>query len=96
MKYLDGFVNEVLRVYGPAQGIIFRECEKDIQVGDLFIKKGVKVGMGTIYNHFNPKYYPEPFLIKPERWIENPPKEPYVFTPFSTGPRGCIGKHLAL
>ena len=59
-------------------------------------KKGIKEKFGSIHNHFNPKYYPEPFLIKPERWIENHLKNSFIFTPFSAGSKGCISKHLAL
>lgn len=40
-------------------------------IGDIPIKKGVRLNIGTVINNFNPKIYPDPFDIKPERWIEN-------------------------
>lgn len=51
--------------------------------------------------HHNPAYFPSPHAFDPERWLQ-----PYTdadaiesaraaFTPFSIGPRGCIGKSVA-
>lgn len=53
----------------------------------------------------NPKHFKEPNSFIPERWL--PASHPFyderfkndnqaVFKPFSTGPRDCIGKNLAL
>ena len=67
MKYLHGFINEVLRVYGPAQSLIARISDQDVMIDDLLVKKGTYINIGTIINHYSPKYYPEPFVIKPER-----------------------------
>jgi len=54
--------------------------------------------------HHNPKYWPEPFVLKPERFLDDNgellnsfhifQKMPYI--PFSRGKRPCIGQHLAL
>lgn len=52
--------------------------------------------MGTLANHFNPKYYPEPLKFNPDRWLNKTENDPHTFTPFSGGQRSCIGKHLAL
>jgi cytochrome P450 len=58
----------------------------------------------TIYAmHHNAEYFPEPYSFRPERWIASMdnPKEKIdaarvAFIPFSTGPRGCVGKPLAM
>ena len=45
----------------------------------------------------DPEYFPDPFEFKPERWFqENVIKDPFTYTPFSSGVRNCIGQHLAL
>ncbi|KAK7605045.1 hypothetical protein V9T40_006231 [Parthenolecanium corni] len=51
------------------------------------------------YNlHHNPKYYPNPEKIDPDRFLpENINARPKCsFLPFSEGPRGCLGKNFAL
>jgi len=65
---------------------------------------GCDVGTGIYSIHHNPKYYPEPFVYSPGRWLVS---EEYstqeavelarsAFTPFSIGPRACIEKGLPM
>ncbi|OOF94194.1 hypothetical protein ASPCADRAFT_208737 [Aspergillus carbonarius ITEM 5010] len=77
-----------------------------------FIPGGYDVGTGIYSIHHNENYYPEAFTFRPERWIlsgaegdtdsvgaadrEGLSKAQGAFNPFSIGPRGCIGKGLAL
>ncbi|PVH94292.1 cytochrome P450 [Periconia macrospinosa] len=72
------------------------------------IPQGTLVGIITYAIHRNSAYFPEPFKFQPERWL---PKDDErgsgeftdaqrklmhdAFNPFSTGTRGCAGKHLA-
>ncbi len=44
--------------------------------------------------HMDPKIYPEPFVFRPERWIENPKLTRYLFA-FGRGSRNCLGMNLA-
>ena len=55
--------------------------------------------------HHNEAYYPDSFAYKPERWIADDKAGWSVecvalaqsaFCPFSIGPRGCVGKALAM
>lgn len=77
-----------------------------------FIPAGCDVGTGIYAIHHNENYYPEAFNFRPERWIlagaegdietvgtadrDSLAKAQGAFNPFSIGPRGCIGKGLAL
>jgi cytochrome P450 len=45
--------------------------------------------------------FAQPEKFAPERWLANAPPEfnndkKAIFQPFSTGPRNCVGKNLAL
>jgi len=103
MNYTMGVLKETLRVTNPAFAAIMRRSLKDHQLSNNFkIKKGTLVGYFTSHNGFKEEYFEEPNVFKPERWLAgNDPdakwkKEPYSYTPFSAGPRNCIGQHLAL
>jgi len=40
--------------------------------------------------HYNPRYWRNPEIFKPSRFLENWPRD--AFIPFSAGPRACIGR----
>jgi cytochrome P450 len=44
--------------------------------------------------HVNPTIFPSPLTFNPNRWINDPKLDRYLFT-FSRGPRACIGINLA-
>ena len=69
-----------------------------------FIPEGADIGTCIYSIHHNEKYFLNPFLFCPERWItaadgsneEDVAQAHSAFTPFSIGPRSCIGKALGL
>lgn len=81
-------------------------------VDGVYLPEGTNCGTPTYSIHRQEKYYREPETYVPERWIEGAScsaanaswtttKEDietarHAFCPFSIGPRGCIGKSMAL
>ena len=48
--------------------------------------------------HYNPEYYEDPDVFRPERWLEtstNAPPDRSLFRTFGRGPRSCMGLNMA-
>ena len=62
------------------------------------IKKGVFLSGNWIAYLNNPEFFDQPLSFIPERWEKDECKQHQhiVSLTFSGGPRGCIGKNLAL
>lgn len=67
-------------------------------IGPYQVKKGSCVGTNIIGACHNPKYWKNPGVFDPDRWLDKDQlsEQPYAFTPFSAGPRACIGKGLSI
>ena len=66
--------------------------------GQYSIPKGMNVIAYAHGVHRDPANYPDPDAFKPERWLDANGKfqyKPYIFMPFSMGPRVCVGESLA-
>ena len=78
-----------------------RDCNKDVQIGNLQIKKGVRVLFPIWAMHHNPEFFPEPESFIPERFLKsnnssNSEVVPFSYIPFGGGPRKCIGLRFAM
>ena len=100
--YLYGVIQEGLRMgYGISQrspriarteDLIYKSEDGKYQ---YVIPKGTPIGESSRILHHNPRYFPDPFKFKPERWITEDNKrnvhlEKYILS-FSTGSRICLG-----
>lgn len=74
-----------------------------LEVLDQNIPPGTVVGCPIYALHHHETFVPDPFTYNPSRWIAGEPHVTTatleglhsVFSPFSIGPRGCIGKPMA-
>jgi len=98
LVYLDKFINEVLRLRSPASLVISRKANEDIKYKDITIPKGTLVGIYYQMIHSNPLYWDEPEKFNPDRFSRENRKgrNPFVYIPFSAGPRECIGTNFSL
>jgi cytochrome P450 len=97
LRYLDSVIRETLRLYPPAY-TIGREVVQTIELGGYEITPGAQLLMSQCVVHRDPRFFPEPTLFSPERWldasIERLPR--FAYFPFGGGPRVCIGNHFAM
>jgi cytochrome P450 len=96
LPYTSGVFAEALRLY-PVAAMIFRRALEDHPVGDHVIPKGGVVIMSQYVVHRDPRFYPNPDVFDPDRWVpEERAKRPrYCYFPFGGGPRVCIGEGFA-
>lgn len=85
---------ETLRMHPPVAQLE-RVSTQDYTLPDsnLLLKKGMTVQIPVIGLHYDPEYYPDPYKFEPNRFSpeEKAKRSHYVFLPFGTGPRNCIG-----
>ena len=103
LEYMQAVLNETLRMSTPAPTMVSRAAKRDSFVGDFPIPKKANVVVSFLINNFNTKYFEDPYEFRPERWINSEGKTisyhlkgPFIFIPFSAGPRVCIGQSMAI
>jgi len=63
-----------------------------------FLPAGTQLGLSPYNLHLDDVTFPEPYLFKPERWLDGnvTPEMNLAHIPFGLGPRQCIARNLAM
>lgn len=83
--YLDAVVKETNRRH-LALNRLFRVALDDVDFGKFKVQKGQVMGVSVFNVHHDPKFYPEPYKFRPERFLNGEVDES-LYLPFSVGPR---------
>jgi cytochrome P450 len=99
--YLRMCIDESMRITPPIGASLFREAGPGgVTVDGHHFPAGIDVGTSIYSIHHNADYFPRPHRFMPERWAAGAEHVPggasAALNPFSLGPRGCIGKSLAI
>ncbi|XP_063366043.1 cytochrome P450 6B2-like [Cydia amplana] len=97
MKYLDMCFSEAMRIF-PSLGFLTRKCVRvyTIPGTDVTIDPGVNIIVPVKSLHLDPQYFQDPEEFRPERFHPDNVAsiDKYIYLPFGTGPRACIGERL--
>ncbi|KAL7933465.1 cytochrome P450 [Trichoderma chlorosporum] len=100
LEYLSAVINESMRLHPPTPGTLPRTIhEEGDTISGHFIPPGTHIDSWYWTAFHFPEYWTQAEEFIPERWLGDPRFENdqrRIFTPFSVGGRGCIGKNLAL
>ncbi|KAG1902247.1 cytochrome P450 [Suillus fuscotomentosus] len=101
LTYSSAVFNETMRMF-PSASVVPKLSTEDTTftltdangtMKTVVVPKGVELELDITGVHYNPKYWEDPFVFKPERFLGDWNRD--AFLPFSAGSRGCVGKKFA-
>jgi cytochrome P450 len=96
LPYTNAVYSEALRLYPPVW-TVGRTALVDHEIDGMTIPTGSVVLLSAYVVQHDPRWFPEPFAFRPERWLSDDGRAPtFAYFPFGAGPRVCIGQPLAL
>jgi cytochrome P450 len=93
LPLLDRVVKESMRVIAPVPWNA-RVTSQPAELGGYELPAGTEVWMSIHHTHHMPELYPVPERFDPRRWETIDPSV-FAYSPFSAGPRMCIGATFA-
>jgi cytochrome P450 len=108
--WTDAVLSEAMRLYPPVIGAPRRPLN-DFEVCGHRVPKDSFIGIFPWVIHRDPRWWPQPELFAPQRWLETaqaadaadeltghavrPGRPRFAYLPFGGGPRQCIGNTFA-
>jgi cytochrome P450 len=97
LVYLTQSLQETLRLYPAAPVLLSRRSLRPITLGGWQLPARTMFTVPVQLMHHDPRWFPDPQAYRPERFAPDAPEIPRgAFMPFGTGPRVCLGQHLAM
>ncbi|KAK7743411.1 hypothetical protein SLS62_010605 [Diatrype stigma] len=98
-RYLRACVKEALRVSPPNTATLWRRQSADdsepLVIDGHAIPPGTDIGVNLYSLHHNADYFPDPFVYRPERWLEEAEEtttNQRAWAPFIAGTHSCPGQ----
>ncbi|GKZ31010.1 hypothetical protein AbraIFM66950_010930 [Aspergillus brasiliensis] len=105
LPYMQACIDEAFRMYPPVPTGLQRMTIEPTLISGYELPPGTKVFVHSLAAYQSSSNFHAPKRYLPERWLpeaRTDPASPFfsdnrdVLQPFSTGPRNCIGRNLAL
>lgn len=97
LVYTDAVIREAMRLYPPVW-CIGRAPLEPVEFRGFRLPKGAEIFIPQWVVHRDPRWYDEPDVFRPQRWLDGQldrmPR--FAYFPFGGGPRVCIGNHFAM
>lgn len=93
--YLTATVNEILRLRPVLPNAEPRLAKVPVTIGGWEYPAGTSLVASSYLVHHDPAIYPDPFMFKPERFLDVTPGT-YTWIPFGGGRRRCLGATFAV
>ncbi len=95
LEWTRAVVSESMRLFPPAWTMGRRVLEPHT-IGGHVMEKGALVLFSQWVVQHDPRWWPEPELFNPARWLQPSADRPkYAYFPFGGGSRVCIGESFA-
>jgi cytochrome P450 len=96
LTYTRQVVSEAMRLRPPVWAVS-RQAAAEVEIGGYRFSRGATIAVCQYTLHRDPAWWSDPECFRPERFAPEaePPVQKFAYLPFSGGPRGCIGEHLA-
>ncbi|CAE1163005.1 CYP4B1 [Acanthosepion pharaonis] len=97
LRYLTACLKESIRLFTTVP-MISRSLTRPFVIDGKLLPAGMTVSINIYAMHHNPDVWQEPEEFLPSRFLSDDPnpKNPYMYIPFSAGPRNCIGQNFAM
>lgn len=96
LPVLRAVVDETLRLFPPAYTLFLRQAEEDVDLLGIKLRKGDLVQIVPYTTQRDVRFFTNPTVFDPARFLTTPSWPPYAYLPFGAGPRVCIGQNFGL
>lgn len=93
---LRAVIQESLRLYPPAYGLVPRQLTADTEVFGQTLQKGDILMLSSWITHRDPRWFDEPLAFRPQRFLEPATWPKGAYFPFGLGDRACPGTAMAM
>lgn len=96
LPVLCAVIDETLRLYPPAYSLFLRQAIQAVEIGGQRLRLGDLVQILPYSTQRDPRFFTDPAVFKPGRFLSDPAWPQYAYLPFGAGPRVCIGQNFGL
>jgi len=97
LELIEAIIRESLRMNCTLPTLALRYAIHDTEIAGYRIPKDTKVACNMVPGHYSTRYWVEPNIFNPNRFIgEDRKKNLKIMMGFASGPRMCIGHKFAM